>query len=444
MRMSAFRPRTSALAFLLLALPVAPTPALGQDPTEQQIKQWSEDHVEEAISLLERVVNINSGSANPEGVRAVGEIFQAEFDALGFRTWWTDPPADGSRSGHLFAEREGSGSTRVLLIGHLDTVFEPDHPYQSFERDGMTGSGPGVDDMKSGDVALLYALKALDAVDALDDMTVTVALIGDEESPGEPLDFVRGPLVEAGKRATIAFGFEGGMRDQNGEYATVARRSASGWRLIVRGRQGHSSQVFSEALGAGAINEAARILNAFYEEVRGEEYLTFNAGNILGGTEVEYDVDSRSGQVSGKTNVVPQYVTVHGGIRTISNEQLARAQEKMREIVADHLPGTTAEITFEEGYPAMAPTDANYALMEVYNQVSQDLGYGRLVALDPGRRGAADISFVAPHTTALAGMGPIGQGAHSPAETVDLASFVPSIARAAVLMRRVAKSEIVF
>ena len=432
---------TSLVAGVALTLAVAPG-LQGQDLVESEIREWGEEHLEEAIALLERVVNINSGSANPDGVREVGAIFEQELDALGFRTWWTDAPADGARAGHLFAERAG-GDLHVLLIGHLDTVFEPDHPFQRFARDGMRATGPGVDDMKGGDVALLYALKALAAVGALDDLTVTVALIGDEESPGEPLDFVRAPLIEAGKTADLALGFEGGIRDASGEFATIARRSASGWRLEVHGRQGHSSQVFSEALGAGAINEAARILTAFYDEVRGEEYLTFNAGNILGGTDVEYDVESRSGTASGKTNVVPQYVTVHGGIRTISDEQLERARSRMREIVAQSLPGTRAEITFEDGYPAMAPTEGNRALMEVYDQVSRDLGYGSLQVLDPGRRGAADISFVAPYTTALAGMGPIGEGAHSPDEAVDLASLVPSMVRAAVLLRRLARGDLV-
>jgi glutamate carboxypeptidase len=430
----------SLVAFAAL-LPQGTVSAQSLDSVERAVSDWTDAHVEEAIDLLETVVNINSGTLNPEGVRQVGEIFKAELDALGFATRWTDPPSDGSRAGHVFAERSGDRGRSVLMIGHLDTVFEEEHPFQRFTREGSRARGPGVDDMKGGDVVLLYALKALHHAGALDGAAITVALIGDEESPGDPLSEVRGELIAAGRKADVALGFEGGIRDEAAEYATVARRSASGWTLEVFGKQGHSSQVFSEELGAGAINETARILSAFYEQVRGEEYLTFNAGTILGGTDVTYDEQTSGGTAFGKTNVVPQRVLVRGGIRTISDEQLQRAREAMREIVEQNLPGTTARISFTEGYPAMAPTEGNYALMRQYSQVSEDLGYGALEVLDPGRRGAADISFVAPYTTALAGMGPVGAGAHSPSETLDLDSLAPAIKRAAVLLYRLTRPQ---
>jgi glutamate carboxypeptidase len=140
--------------------------------------------------------------------------------------------------------------------------------------------------------------------------------------------------------------------------------------------------------------------------------------------------------VFGKTNVIPQKVVVHGGIRTISQEQLDRARGEMRKVVSENLPGTSATISFTEGYPPMTPREGNYALLERLNQVSLDLGYGPLEALDPGLRGAADISFVAPHTDGLSGMGAHGTGAHSPDETVDLRSMTVAAKRAAVLMYR--------
>ena len=89
----------------------------------------------------------------------------------------------------------------------------------------------------------------------------------------------------------------------------------------------------------------------------------------------------------------------------------------------------------------MAPTQENYALLEKYSAVSQDLGLGPLEALDPGSRGAADISFVAPYTPGLAGMGPFGSGAHSPEERVNLESITISAKRAAVLIFRLLREE---
>ncbi|NNM05606.1 MAG: M20/M25/M40 family metallo-hydrolase, partial [Gemmatimonadetes bacterium] len=407
---------------------------------EEAIVQYLNMAEEEALGLLERVVNINSGTMNHEGVRQVGAIFREELDALGFQTRWIEFPPEVNRAGQLFAERMGNGNgPKVLMIGHLDTVFEADSPFQEFRRSGDLASGPGVADMKSGCVVLLYALKALDHAGLLNGLSIVVALTGEEESPGRPLSITRKDLVEAGQWSDLALGFEGGVREGDAEYATVARRGSTGWTLTVEGMTGHSSRIFNEEYGAGAIFEVARILNSFYEEVRGEEYLTFNAGVVLGGTEVSFDEETKTGTAFGKTNVIPQRVVVRGGIRTISPGQLEETRDRMREVVARSHPMTSATITFSDGYPPMAPGPENYVLLEKMSRVSQDLGFGPMEALDPGRRGAADISFVAPYTPGLAGMGPYGSGAHSPDETLDLTSVTRAAKRAAVLMTRLAQ-----
>ena len=406
----------------------------GLTKTERKIRNYVEKHTEEAIDLLAKVVNINSGSLNIEGNKTVGAIFRTELDQLGFDTHWVTYPDSVRRAGHLFAEMRGGEGKRLVLIGHLDTVFEPDHPLQKFTRDGDTAYGPGVSDMKGGDVSMIYAMRALDHIGVLKEMNLTLVFIGDEEKLGAPASIVRKELVEAGKWADIGLGFEGAHGMSTG---TVARRSSSSWMLTTTGRQGHSSQIFKEKLGYGAIFEAARILNAFREELVGEEYLTFNPGTFVGGTDVTYNPVTSRGTVFGKTNVVSQSVTVHGGIRTISMEQLGSARERMEEIVSNNLPGTTARIEFKDGYPAMAPTEANYALLDELEKVNIDLGYGSLEPLDPAKRGAADISFVAPHVDAsLAGMGPDGFGEHSSSEGLDLTSLPKTTTRAAILIYR--------
>jgi len=434
----------SVCLFLTAFLLLFDASALAQtlNPLEEKMAEYLDEVEQDAVDLLEKVVNINSGTMNHAGVREVGRIFQDELDALGFETRWIEFPPDMNRAGQLFAERMGTGTgPKLLMIGHLDTVFEKDSPFQRFERTGSVASGPGVADMKSGDVVILFTLKALARAGVLDDLSIVVALTGEEESPGLPLSVARKDLVEAGKWSDLALGFEGGVREGGVEYATVARRSSTDWTLSVRGEMGHSSRIFNEQYGAGAIFEAARIVNAFYEEVRGEEYLTFNAGVFLGGTDVAYDEEETRGSAFGKTNVIPQQVVVHGGIRTISNEQLERARNRMRAVVAQNRPRTSAGISFSDGYPPMAPTSENYALLEELSRANQDLGYGPMEALDPGLRGAADISFVAPYTPGLAGMGPYGDGAHSPQETLDLTSFTVAAKRAAVLMYRLTQGE---
>ncbi len=408
-------------------------------PTEEAIVRYVDEHTDEAIAFLERTVNMNSGTMNHAGVREVGRVFEAELSALGLATRWIDMPDEVNRAGHLFAEIDGGTGSRLLLIGHLDTVFEEDSPFQRFERDGTIAAGPGVEDMKGGNAVLLYALKALRSAGVLDSIRVIVALTGDEEKPGRPIDISRADLIEAAERSDFALGFEGGV-DGTGT-ATVARRGSSTWRLEVSGERGHSSQIFGDQYGAGAILEAARILAGFYSEVRGEQYLTFNPGLILGGTQVSFDPQSSRGSAFGKTNVIAQTVVVDGGLRFISADQLERAREGMRRVVLQHLPRTAAEIRFEDGYPAMPPTEGNFELLSVLDRISRDLGFGAVEAVDPGRRGAADISFAAPYIDGLDGLGVAGEGGHTIAEVVDLGSIPIVIKRAALLIYRLSKAD---
>jgi len=371
-----------------------------------------------------------------EGVRAVGKEFDAAFSAIGFATQWIEMPTDMNRAGHLFASIKGKIGKKLLLIGHLDTVFEANSPFQTFERKDSIAYAPGGNDMKGGDVIVLYALKVLQELNLLNDRTITVAFTGDEESTGKPLSISRKDLINAAKESDIALGFETATGFNN---ATIARRGSSGWKLETAGKRAHSSGVFSERTGAGAIFEMSRILHQFYEEVRGEQYLSFNPGNLLGGTFVDYDKTKSSGTAFGKSNVVAQTAVVHGGLRFISEEQKENARAKMRTIVANNLPSTNATITFTDSYPAMGPTEANEELLKKLSDVSEALGFGEVAAYDPGRRGAADISFVADYVDGLDGLGSMGTGAHTPQETINLNTFNALIQRTAVFIYRLTK-----
>ena len=422
------------------------TPTLAAEITtdlsteEQAMVDWIDANESGLIDLLEETVNIGSGTLNIEGVRKVGEVMQRELDALGLETEWIDMPAEMNRAGHLFGRKDGDGK-KFLLIGHLDTVFEADDTFQAFTRDGDVATGPGISDMKSGNAVIVYALKALQQIGALDDMSVVVAYTGDEEKTGKPQSISRRDLIEAGKWADIALGFEGAIYTDGADWATIARRSSSSWILEVSGKQAHSSAIFSDNVGAGAINEAARILNSFYAEVRGEYGLTFNAGTIQGGTTVDYDPQQNRGTTFGKTNVVPSKVVVHGGIRTISDEQLERTQARMQAIVDNHLPHTSATISFVSSYPPMAPTAGNRALADALSEVNVALGRNPMKIWDPLKRGAADIAFVAPYTDALAGLGAFGKGGHTPNESLELSSMTLAVKRAAILMYRLSQQD---
>jgi len=421
-----------ALLCLLLSTSL---PVKGQlSRIEKKITQSVDSHNDEALQLLEQVVNINSGSMNFEGVKKVGDVFRAEFDALGMETSWVDG-SDFNRSGHLIAEQKGNGPT-LLLIGHLDTVFEPTSPFQVFKMlDGNIASGPGVDDMKGGDVVILQALTALKDAGVLKDMNIIVVMTGDEELSGRPLDLARKDLIEAAKKADIALGFENG--DGKPSTANISRRSSSGWELKVTGVPAHSSQIFREDIGAGAIYEMSRILYGFYENLAGEELLTFNPGMAIAGTSVDHDKAMDGGSAYGKSNVVAEFATSTGDIRCISPEQLEKTQAAMKKIASQNLPQTKAELTFGIGYPPLAPTEGNKKLLGYYSAVSEELGFGKVVAVDPLKAGAADISFTAPYVEmAIDGLGLGGKNDHTVNETADLSTLPSQTKRAAILMYR--------
>jgi glutamate carboxypeptidase len=425
------------LAALIVGLPFVQSSA-APTPEERALVSFIDAHNAEALALLERVVNINSGTQNLEGVREVGRVFSAELEALGFKTRWADGSAF-KRAGHLVAEHPGSGP-RMLLIGHLDTVFEKDSPFQKFERmDDRTARGPGIIDMKGGDVVMISALKALHAAGSLESMNVVVFMTGDEEDSGDPLSVAREALVAAAEGANIAIGFENGPGDP--KLGVTARRGTTGWQVTVTGKPSHSSQIFREDVGYGAVFELARVINAFREQMAGEAHLTFNPGVAFGGTMVEFDPLQLRGSAFGKTNVVAEHAVASGDLRALSAEQFHKARQTMEAIVAASLPHTHSTISFDEGYPPMAPTEGNARLLAMYDQASRDLGFGAVTAVSPDRAGAADVSFVAGKIdTIIDGVGLMGRDDHTAGETADLATLPSQTKRMAVLLHRIQKA----
>ena len=424
-----------AAAWLALSL-LAPLSARAQETLsspERGIADAVDARAGEGIALLQRIVDINSGTMNFQGVRDVGDVLRAELNALGLETAWIDGAAFG-RAGHLVARREGGGP-KLLLIGHLDTVFEPDSPFRRFERSGDRAAGPGVVDMKGGDVVIVQALKALQDAGALGELSITVVMTGDEEASGSPLALSKAALVEAAEWADIAIAFENG--DSNPATAVVARRGSTGWKLEVTGTPAHSSQLFQPEVGSGAIYEASRVLHGFHERLAGEPLLTFNPGVMVAGTDVDYDDAQTRGTAFGKSNVVAERAVVTGDLRTISLEQLEAARARMAFVARQSLPGTRATLTFDEGYPPMAPTEGNHRLLAMFDEVSRALGHGSVTPVDPRNAGAADVSFTAGLVDmAIDGLGPGGGNDHTVDEWIDLPTLARQTKRAAILLHR--------
>lgn len=402
---------------------------------EKQILSFIEKNHTEFLKLLEQTVNINSGTNNLAGVREVGKIMDDAFKGIGFETRWIDMPEEMKRAGHLFAEHKGKKGKRLLMIGHLDTVFEPDSQFKEWKFQDSIASGPGVNDMKGGNVLMLFALKALMQAHAIDDAQIIVALHGDEESSGNPKSISRKDIIDAAMRSDYALAFETAT---GFNYGTVARRGSSGWKLTVTGKRAHSSGIFSPSVGAGAIYEASRILQEFYTQLP-EQYLTFNPGMIVGGSTAE--ISPNEGKASGKSNVVAETAIVQGDLRFISEEQKINARKKMEAIVARHLPQTDATITFEDGIPAMPPTEGNYKLLATLSKASVDMGLGEVKPWDPGLRGAGDISYVASYLSGIDGLGVNGGGAHSLTESIDLRTLKDLTKRTALYIYRLTQEK---
>lgn len=392
------------------------------------------------VEFLQQLVEINSGTLNLAGVRAVGAVLEPRFKALGFQTDWVNQDRV-HRAGHLIARhpcpQPGRCGKRMLLIGHMDTVFELSSPFQHWKQDGDEAEGPGVNDMKGGLVVMLMALDAMQAAGVLQTADITVVLDGDEEAHGAPAEISRADLIAAAKHADVALEFEATPKSKGVYYGSIARRSSVSWRLKTTGKSGHSAGIFNERMGYGAIYEMARILDAFRRELP-EQYLTFNVGQIAGGARVNTSADGWTAQ--GKGNIIPPMAEARGDMRTISDEQTARVQAKMRKIVADHLAQTGAEITFGEGYPAMAPTDASRAVLKVMSEASEAVGLGPTPEYDPMLRGAGDIAFVS-FIPGIAGVGASGTGSHAPGERVDLPAQAANAKRDAVLMYRLSQQK---
>jgi glutamate carboxypeptidase len=421
-------------AFALIATPAS----AALKPAEQAMIQTVDAEQQRTLAMLERWVDQNSGTMNKAGVEAVRAMVEPEFRQLGFTTQWIDMSAVG-RAGHLVARHTGSRrGKRLLLIAHLDTVFEPDSPFQRWVPEGDRARGPGAGDDKGGIAVIVAALRAMQAAGTLKNANITVFLTGDEEDAGRPLAISRRDLVQEGRRADVALDFEDlAVHDTpNGpvDMGSIARRSAGSWTLTVTGKSGHSAGVGPDDYGA--IYDLARIIDQFRRELP-EDKLTYNVGLVGGGQTAILDPEKIRLEATGKTNIIAATAVARGDLRAISQDQIERTEAKMRAIVAQPMAGASAEISFDEDiYPPMPPTDANRALLAQLNVVNRDMGLPEMGELDPADRGAGDISFVAAEVDGLVGLGPASSGSHTASEAVDIPSIFKQAKRAAILMSR--------
>lgn len=410
--------------------------ALAQEPVEPAISaeeramvEWLEAREEEMLALLERITNMNSGSLNSAGLDAVAAVFDEELRGLGFSTSRLPgelidmPSCPGSDysidlADHLLARRPGNGS-RLLLMGHIDTVFPPDSPFQTFVREGDTIYGPGVADMKGGLVVMLYALKALAAADALDEAAFTVLLNSDEEM---------GSLSSREYLEEEALNHDWGLVYESSGIDTMTRRrkGIGQARLVVTGRAAHSGGAHEQ--GLSAIKELAYKIVQIENMTNYETGLTVNVGVVNGG-------EAR--------NTISPCAEALIDLRYPRPEQGVAAVEVWREIFEQvySYPVDSGVITTESYInlhrPPKIPTPESDYLLDKAIAIGRLLGQEiRIIDSGGGTDGSLTQGVGLPTIDSL---GIAGTGAHSDREEARAGSLAERAALSAVLIRRLAR-----
>jgi glutamate carboxypeptidase len=353
---------------------------------------------------------VDCGTYLPSGVNQVADLVQTRLSEDG---WSTDriphrPEAPSARLGDLLIAtlqgelRAEEGGQRVLLIGHMDTVFpEGTAAERPFRIDGDRAFGPGVSDMKGGLLAGFYAVRALQAAGFRDFASITYVCNPDEEI-GSPFS---GPhILEGAKEADLCFVLEGAR--ENGDIVS-ARKGVTDLRIIIQGRAAHAG--VEPERGRSATLQAAHITIALHELNGRWPGVTLNVGVIEGGT---------------RPNVVADRCELQVDLRapTLRSFQEALATVKLL-AQTKTVPDTEVEVVPMSGFPPMEKTEATAVLVERARALAAELGFE---LQDAATGGASDANPVAGlGVPTLDGLGPIGGDDHAPGEWLDLSSVVP-------------------
>jgi len=366
---------------------------------------------------LERLVDIDCGSYTPAGVDEVGRFVVSFLAGLGADVEVRPDPAGrlGATIIGTFAGR--AGAPRVLLIGHMDTVFDPgtaaERPFHIVEG---IARGPGVTDMKSGLLSGLYALKAI------------VAELGG--LPFERLTFIANPDEEIGSPTStphiraIAADADACLvlecARANGDIVS-ARKGILDTRITVHGRAAHAG--VEPEKGRNAVLEAARIVRDLHALNGRWDGVTVNVGRIDGGT---------------RPNVVPERCQLEVDVRSATDDGLDAVEAALREIAAATVvPDTSVEVEVMAGWRPMEKLARSGRLVEHAQAVASRLGFEMTDAATGGASDANTTSGMG--VPSLDGLGPIGGNDHSPAEYMDVDSVVPRTAMVAGLLLAIAR-----
>ena len=369
------------------------------------------------LADLERLVNIDCGSYTPAGVDEVGRFVAGFLADLGADVE-VRPDPTGRLGATVIGTLRGSviPGARLLLIGHMDTVFDPgtaaERPFAV--ADGIA-TGPGVTDMKSGLLAGLYAVRALARRGSLPFERLTFVANPDEEI-GSPTSTPH--IIELAKTADACLVLE--CARANGDIVS-SRKGILDARIHVRGRAAHAG--VEPEKGRNAILAAADVVGRLHALNGRWEGVTVNVGVIAGGT---------------RPNVVPERCSLEVDVRAVRREDLETAEAAIEEMLGDlAVPDTTAELEPMAHWWPMEKLERSGRLVDHAAALAERLGFS---VRDAATGGASDANTTAGlGVPSLDGLGPIGGNDHSPSEYLDVASIVPRTALVAALVLAISR-----
>ncbi|MCA1024512.1 MULTISPECIES: M20 family metallopeptidase [Cytobacillus] len=348
----------------------------------------------EMLQLIEKLVNIDSGSYVKKGIDEIGRILQKKYEEIGFVV---EVKTEAKYGNHLVIRHEHSLHPKIILVAHMDTVFpEGTVKKRPFQMKGSRAYGPGVVDMKSSLVELLYAMKALVHCGSNACENVQIILNGDEEI-GSPSS--RELIEEQSMGKEYALIMEPARKDGS---LVTARRGGGRYKLMIKGKAAHSG--IEPEKGRSAIEELAYKIIQLHNLTNHEQGISVNVGIISGGSSV---------------NTISDNAVAHIDIRITEKEQAQELEKKIKRICANtEVRGTEIQLEGAISRPPMEYNEQTEKLLHIIQEVGEEIG---LHVHNTATGGGGDASFTsATGVPTVDGLGPVGGNAHSKEEYIEI------------------------
>jgi glutamate carboxypeptidase len=380
----------------------------------QTLRDRAQDRYPEFLETLETMVNVDCGSYTPDGVNRIADLCEQRFRDHGWEVDRHPDDVEGRLGDLVIGSLRGSGGANILLIGHMDTVFdEGTVAERPFSVDGDIARGPGVSDMKAGLLAGFFATHVLQDVGFDAFGTITYVCNPDEEI-GSPFS---GPVIrELAPAHDAALVLEGARA--NGDIVS-SRKGITDFTIVIEGRAAHAG--VEPEKGRNAILQAAHTIQQLQALNGRWPDVTCNVGVVHGGT---------------RSNVVAERCELQLDLRSPELATLEEAEAEVARVCADVVvPEVTIALDQHGWHRPMEKGEGGARLVDIAVGAASELGFALRDAATGGASDANTTSSAG--TPTIDGLGPVGGDDHGPAEWVDLSTIVPRTALLAAILCRV-------